>query len=180
MSSYPRVFQVKAIPIMLLLLGGNPTIAEDTKDYQLSLTTDLMWQGDFSINHDAIVGVDLQYYLKDEQPWRHFLTTGYRQSAETEGASLTIFNAGMGTQYEFGKLWGKSVYSEFTLGAMYSQEKFSVTLIDREASSSFQDWDIQASMGIGMNFSETYSGKLYLKQFGSKGNSLGLSFSTSF
>lgn len=155
-------------------------VAEEEQRFEISFSPEFIQGGDYEINHDGLIGVDLKYYLKNSESWRYFINTSYHQSIEREGSALDIFNLGVGSQYQFGSLWGKIVYTELSLGALYSQEQFSVTLIDREASSSFQDWDFVCSLGLGMKFSDNYSGKLYFKQLGSMGNSIGLSFSTSF
>jgi len=172
-----------SFPILMissLLFSGHGYAKDEDKDWQINLLSEYFLQGDYGVTYDAVIGGELVYFFSHKQAWHHFFKSGYRRNTEQNGAALNLYNIDIGSKFDITTLWERNLFIEYSVGAVYSDEKFSTQLIDRKATSRFSDWNFQSAVGIGMDFNEQFSSKIYVNQIGATATSIGVSFSVIF
>lgn len=176
-------FTSKGRCLALLLLSysmhSNAENVSQTDKFQFNLFTEMLMEGELDIEEDALIGGELKYFFDQNQTFKHFVAGGYRTDLENEGSSVDIFNIDIGSQYSFGKLWGNRAFVEYSVGAIYSQVDYSIDLIDRETSHSFDEFNYKASVAVGLDFQEDFSTQLFINRLGDS-TTLGLGVSYRF
>ena len=153
---------------------------EKPKRFQVDIMSELSLAGDLNINEDVLIGAELKYFLFHSGSHHPYVSAAIRTDVDKDGNAWDIWTADIGSQYDLPTLWGKRTYLEYAGGIVYSSEEISVELIDRTSTSTFDEVDFKASLGVGLDFNERIGSKLYVNQYGDIGTSLGLSLNYSF
>jgi len=175
LNGHPFIFS-----ICMLAAASKGYAEENGPVVQINLLSEYFIKGDYSLSYDVLVGSEIQYYFSHSQPLHHFVKSGYRASTSQSGSALELFNLDLGSRYHMGTFWGNKLFANYSVGAVYSSEEFSIQLIDREANTSFSDWALQGSVALDMELGNQLSSKLFFNQIDSKGSSAGLSVSLAF
>lgn len=155
-------------------------------DISLNLSSEYLFEGSYAGSYETLAGGGIRYDLSDlldtpdSNAWRHHLTASYHTAVDGEGSELNLFSAGIGSSYDVTTVYGKPLFVDYTIGAVYSSETFSSRLIDRTAKTTFSSTDYLLSLGTGMRFTGSISSRLYVSRFGDNGTSAGLSLSVEF
>ncbi|CAA0104441.1 Uncharacterised protein [BD1-7 clade bacterium] len=149
-------------------------------DFQFNVNTEYLAQGDFSVLHSGLAGVEFQYNFLHANDWHLFVKGGYQYGFGSDTVGLDIFTADFGAQYDLVSFWCMDLLAEASVGAAYSIESFENRFINGTVEHSFSELDPRGSAGLGIGFAERFQTKFIATQTGSKATSVGLSFSVSF
>lgn len=161
-------------------LVGNSHADISLDDIELSGSAQYVLRGSYEPSYDVLIGGEIKYNFFKKGEWNHFVKAGMTGNIETSDSKLTIYDFGVGSRYQFAKAWNKSVYVDYSLGAAYHIEEFSFQLSDGVRNSSFNTWEYQAGIGLGMDFNKNLSSRLFVNQLGTQGTSMGLDIAYKF
>lgn len=168
--------------LSLALLFTSSSFASDGPKYQVGLTYEIPVAGKLNIDEDPLIGLEGKYFLSHNGPHHIFAGGGFKTDTDKSGFATDLLFVDIGGQYDFTDSVNHRGYWEYSFGATYLQEEFSVDLLDREVNESFSEFGYKASFGVGYEFSNSFNTKLSISQFGgeSESRTIGLTFSFSF
>ncbi|NGN96938.1 hypothetical protein G5S52_04505 [Grimontia sp. S25] len=163
-----------------LIFAASCYSQDDFNTYQLDITTEILTEGGVAAEDELLIGGEFRYFFLRQSPFHLYLSSGYRTDSDDEGSTFDIYNADFGSQWDFGYFWGNRAFLEAAVGAAYIQESYAISLIDRNASSDFDEFTYKAAFGLGVEWQNTVGTKLFINQYGSDYRTLGISLSYSF
>lgn len=176
---------LKPLTLLLITLPSlNYAHAElDTfniEDIELNLNAQYLITGNYQPSYDYIVGSEFKYNIAQTKKSDFFVKGGIYGNIESSDSKLSIYSASVGHKYDFYSVFDKDVFVDYSLGLAYHSEEFSTQLIDRTVTTTFTNWEYQADAGIGIDFNEHLSSRLFINQLGSQGTAAGLDVSFRF
>ena len=179
MINITRILTLCRCIIALLIIPFYSAYAEQTSQkLQLDLSAEFLIAGDIDIDDDVLAGAELSYFFYEINQTPVFLSVGVRTDVDNEGVAVDIYNIDIGSQYTLGKLFGKKTFLEYSFGATYTRQEYSISLIDREANNTFSEVGAKASLELGLALSRQFSTKLFFNQYSDTTTTgLGLSYS---
>lgn len=174
--------KIQGVLAPVLFMASPPVLGDNANHldkFQFDLFTEMLMEGDLDIEEDALIGGELKYFFDQNSAFKHFIAGGYRTDLENEGSSVDIFNLDIGSQYQFATMWDNRAFVEYSIGAIYSQVDYSISLIDRDTSHSFDEFNYKASVAVGFDFQDDFSTKLFFNRLGDS-STIGLGFSYRF
>ena len=169
--------------VMLMCFASNSHAGQDDQRFAVGFSYELPISGTLNVDENTLYGLDFKYFLDDylnNNPYHLFLSAGYRADSDRTGTAWDIFHFSLGGQYDFGPLWGKRSYLEYTLGAAYSTEQLRFDLLDRTVNESFNHFGYKATVGYGMAITERLSSQLRFNVYGGDISSRSLSLELSY
>ena len=174
--------------VVLALMGSsliNVSFAEGKLDsqpdsFELNLNSQYLVTGNYEPSYDILVGSEFKYRFENLDISGLFVKAAMSGSIGSSGSKLTIYSASIGRQHTLFNVLNKNVFADYSLGLAYHSEEFSTQLIDRTAITTFTRWEYQADAGIGINFNDQFSSRLFINQLGSQGTAAGLDVSFKF
>ena len=163
----------------IFLLPLSQVNADKPDRYEIDLSSELLIGGDFDLEEDVLVGGEFKYFFLEKGNNNIYLSAGFQTDMDNEGSSLDIYSLNLGSQYDLPNLWGKRTYFEYALGATYTNEAYSISLIDRDTSHSYSEVGYKASLGVGIDLSKRIGTNLFFSQY-SGGTTAGIGFTYSF
>ena len=170
----------RALFFSFCVLVNTPGAFAQEDTYQLDFLSEILVDGALNIDGDVLVGAEFKYFLPYRSSQNLYMAFGYRTDLDKEGSSLDIVNIDIGGQYYFDHFWGGRSYVEYALGATYIFEEYSIQLIDREVTASFDEFGYKTSLGFGVKFQDDFRTKLFVNRYSEDSTTAGLSVSYAF
>lgn len=168
----------KILIIIVFFSLFHSTYGQDKK-IQIGLDATFIPQGrgirsELANSYSILLGVKANYHLIQKEKWRYFFTAGFSINIDGQGAALTLFDLGLGAQYNFWTVKDKPFYASLSLGGLYIHETFSTTLIEGTMESTFNDFGYKANFGIGYYISQKCNVQINISQLNSQATTIGL------
>lgn len=168
------------LPLISFSIAEHCNAEINIEDLKISLNAQYVALGDYEPSYDVLVGSEAEYSFLKKGDWHHFVKGGISGNIESSDSKLTIYDVGIGSRYHFFKAWNKDFFVDYSLGGAYHVEKFSTQLSDGVVNSTFNTWEYQAGIGMGVNFNEKLSSRIFINRLGSQGTAAGLDVSLKF
>ena len=168
--------KISTFILFLFLLSKHVGFSQtnDKSNFQIGLNSSYFISGDLSAVYDFTLGTEVQYFIKHNSRFHHYLNGSFTRDIGSSGANLHAFDLGIGSQFDILKLWNKPLFVQITASGLYIQENFSTQLIENTIKSSVSEYGFKLKAGIGYQFSNRWHFQLNASQFSTMGTTAGV------